>query len=130
LKKNLESIQGKNLSQQQRIFSNGNNSQASSNSEYDLNARAQWTRLAQAQELAVARVRPLRVNLPISGLHEAFTQVLQTESEKPLTIQFFAANTQTGSRFRQFIGGVLALLLLWSIVMVLLARPARAPQPA
>jgi hypothetical protein len=130
LKNDIVNLQGKNLSQQQRVFSNGNNSQAASNTADELNARAQWTRLAQAQELAVARVRPLRVNLPISGLHQAFTQVLQTETEKPLTIQFSAANTQTGSRFRQLLGGALALLALWAIVKAFLDRPSRSPQTA
>jgi uncharacterized membrane protein YebE (DUF533 family) len=72
----------------------------------------------------------LRENLPVSGLHQAFTQVLQTEIERPLTIQFIAANTQTGSLARQFIGGGLALLALWAVVRILLARPSRAPQTA
>jgi type II secretory pathway pseudopilin PulG len=143
LKKDIDNIQAGNLSQQGRVFNNGGvsqggqggqgNSQVLANSPGDLIARDQWNRLAQAQELAVARVRPLRVNLPISGLHQAFTQVLQTEIGKPLTIQFSAANNQSGSLVRQFLGGTLALLVLWIIVKTILARPARAsrePQPA
>ena len=130
LKKDLDSIQAGNLSQQQRVFNYAGNAQAPANAAGGVIARDQWNRLAEAQELAVARVRPLRVNLPVSGLHQAFTQVLQTEVEKPLTIQFTAANTQTGSLARQFLGSGLALLALWAIVKTLLARPSRAPQRA
>jgi type II secretory pathway pseudopilin PulG len=130
LKKDIDSIQGSNLSQQKRVFNNSANSQVTTTTAADLVARDQWNKLAQAQELAVARVRPLRVNLPLSGLHQAFTQVLQTESGKPLTIQFTAANIQSGSLLRQFLGGGLALLVLWAIVKALLGRPSRAPQTA
>ncbi len=122
LKANIDSIQAGNLNQQQRVFNNGQNPQAPANSAGELMARDQWTRLAQAQELAVERVRPLRVNLPISGLHQAFTQVLQTEIEKPLTIKFTATNTQTGSLARQFLGAGLALFVLWAVVKALLLR--------
>ncbi len=51
-------------------------------------------KLQQSQEIATARVQPLRVNLPVRGQHFAFTQVLQTESGRPMTIQFFAASTK------------------------------------
>jgi len=128
LKKDIDSIQAGNLRQQQRVFSNSNNSQAPASNDGELIAQAQWTRLAQAQELAVARVRPLHVNLPVSGLHQGFTQVLQTGIEKPLTIQFTAANNQAGSRGRQFLGGVLALLALWAVVKTFLIRSSRKPQ--
>jgi hypothetical protein len=128
LKKDIDSIQAGNLRQQQRVFSNSNNSQAPASNDGELIAQAQWTRLAQAQELAVARVRPLHVNLPVSGLHQGFTQVLQTGIEKPLTIQFTAANNQADSRGRQFLGGVLALLALWAVVKTFLIRSSRKPQ--
>ena len=130
MKKDIESIQSKNLSQQQRVFNNSASSQGPANTAADLIARDQWNRLAQAQELAVTRVRPLRVNLPINGLHQAFTQVLQTEIGKPLTIQFTAANIQSGSLLRQFLGGALALLALWAIVATLLARPNKSSIPS
>jgi hypothetical protein len=138
LKRDIENIQGNNLSQQGRVFNNGGNfqmpannagnSQVLANNANDTIARDQWNRLAQAQELAVARVRPLRVNLPTRGLHQAFTQVLQTEIAKPLTIQFTAANTQSGGLFRRFLGGALAFLVLWGVVKTLLTRPERAAQ--
>ena len=63
----------------------------------------------------MAHVRPLRVNLPTRGLRQSFTQVLQTEVEKPLTIRFTAANTRTGGFFRQVFGCVVALAALWAV---------------
>jgi hypothetical protein len=44
-------------------------------------------KLQQAQEIVTAKVQPLRVNLPVRGQRFAFTQVLQTESGRPMTIQ-------------------------------------------
>ena len=40
----------------------------------------------------MAKVLPLRVNLPTHGVRHAFTQVLQTEVGKPMTVRFAAAN--------------------------------------
>ena len=99
--------------------------QAPAQSDAQRNALLQWDKLAQAQQLAVARVQPLRVNLPTRGLHHAFTQILQTEVDKPLSIQFTAANTRTGGLFRRAFGCVLALLLLWAIVKFLLTLQPR-----
>ena len=59
-------------------------------------AEAQWTKLAQAQKVAAAKLQPPHVNLPLHGLRYAFAQVLQTEVNKPMTIQLQAANTKTG----------------------------------
>ena len=57
-------------------------------------AEQQVAQLQKAQEVAVSRVAPLRVNLPTRGLHHSFVQVLQTETDKPLTISFTAQNEQ------------------------------------
>jgi hypothetical protein len=94
------------------------------------NALLQWNKLEQAQELAVARVQPLRVNLPTRGLHHAFTQILQTEVDKPLSIQFSAANTRTGGLLGRLAGCVLGLILLWILVKVILNRCPRERQAA
>jgi hypothetical protein len=94
-------------------------------SSVDANGLQQWSKVAQAQQLAVARVQPLRVNLPTRGLHHAFTQILQTEVDKPLSIEFTAANTQSGGLFRRAFGWGLALLVLWAIVKFLLSRQPR-----
>ena len=41
-----------------------------------------------------AKVQPLHVNLPIRGIRRVFTQVLQTEVNKPMTIQMVAASSK------------------------------------
>jgi len=51
-------------------------------------------KLEKAQQVAVAKVAPLRVNLPTRGIHYSFTQVLQTEIRKPMTIQLLAENAK------------------------------------
>ncbi|MGD1086232.1 MAG: hypothetical protein ABSA47_15970, partial [Verrucomicrobiota bacterium] len=153
LQKDVEGIEANNLSQQGRVFNNGGvissqlaNPQARlPNQSYnglaqqaqpaqgaqngnDEIARQQWNKLEQAQELAVARVQPLHVNLPTRGLHQTFTQVLQTEVGRPLSIQFTAANTQGGGLLRRVAGWGLALLVLWAVVSALLRGAERAPE--
>jgi hypothetical protein len=103
--------------------------QAPAQSDLQRNALEQYGKLEQMQQLAVAHVQPLHVNLPTRGLHHAFTQVLQTEVNKALSIQFTAANTQSGGLFRQAFGWALALLVLWVIVKILLSRQPRDLQP-
>ncbi len=133
VKQNVDRLQASNLRQQNRVFNNYGNIavvQATAKSEEDTIARQQWSKLAQAQQLAVARVQPLRVNLPTRGLHHGFTQILQTQVDKPLSIQFTAANTRSGGLFRQAFDCALALLLLWSIVKFLLALQRDERKPA
>jgi general secretion pathway protein G len=157
VQQNVNVIQAKNLSQQGRVFANPgimtansmpiaqqpgqnfnpgfqsgqaqNYAQAEQQTAEDFNGLAQWSKVAQAQQLAVARVQPLRANLPTRGLHHAFTQILQTEVDKPLSIQFTAANTRTGGLFRQAFDCALGLFLLWAIVRTLLSRQPRDLQP-
>ena len=99
------SSKARNFIQQGRVFNNSADVAAPApptrrrplnKPAYENNGLQQWSKVAQAQQLAVARVQPLRVNLPTRGLHHAFTQILQTEVNKPLSIQFTAANTQSG----------------------------------
>lgn len=85
-------------------------------------AEAQWTKLAQAQEVAAAKVQPLHVNLPLRGLRYAFTQVLQTEENKAMTIELSAANTKTGNWFKRVGMGLAGFLALWGLVAVVVAR--------
>lgn len=85
-------------------------------------AEAQWTKLAQAQEIAVARVQPLRVNLPLRGLRYNFTQVLQTEGNKAMTIELSATNTKTGHWLKRVGMGLVGFLALWGLVAVVVAR--------
>ena len=78
--------------------------------------------LAQAQEIAVAKVQPLHVNLPLRGLRYAFTQVLQTEVNKPMTIHLSASNTKTGHWLGRIGMGLVGFLALWAVVAVVAAR--------
>ncbi|HKI70480.1 MAG TPA: hypothetical protein VKA67_12885, partial [Verrucomicrobiae bacterium] len=85
----------------------------------DAAAEEQWARLQQAQELTTTRVQPLRVNLPVRGQPFAFTQVLQTEAGKPMTIQLSATNDKAVNwPVRGFtVAG--AFLALWGLVAIL-----------
>ena len=47
--------------------------------------------------MAVAKVAPLHVNLPTRGVRYSFSQVLQTELRKPMTIRLLAENTKVPS---------------------------------
>ncbi|MBU6398727.1 MAG: hypothetical protein KGS61_00280 [Verrucomicrobia bacterium] len=60
-------------------------------------AERQWDKLQQAQEVAAATLRPLRLNLPTRGLRQSFSQVLQTEAGVPMRIRFVASNQETAS---------------------------------
>jgi len=76
-------------------------------------AAKQYDKLQQAQELAVARVLPLRVNLPTHGVKHVFTQVLQTDLARPMTIRFHALNTRAiGWPIKAGLG-VVAFAALW-----------------
>jgi hypothetical protein len=85
-------------------------------------AEAQWTKLAQAQEIAVAKMQPLRVNLPLRGLRYAFTQVLQTEVNKAMTVELSATNTKTGHWLKRIGLGLVGFVALWAVVAVVTAR--------
>jgi hypothetical protein len=133
LEAQLRNVQAGNLIQAQQEFSANNSiapgvqlqqSVASQNPvQYDnAAAEAQWTKLAQAQEVAAAKVQPLHVNLPLRGLRYAFTQVLQTEENKPMTIELSAANTKTGNWLKRVGMGLAGFLALWGMVAVVAAR--------
>jgi len=142
LEKQLRAAQASNLIRAQNDFSLLNNGQLLDRAQqtatgvpnqpmpayYDNEtAEAQWTKLQQAQEIAAAKVQPLRINLPTRGLSYTFTQVLQTEVNKPLTIQLTAANAKTGhwpARLGLSLAGFLAL---WGIVVAALRVARRQP---
>ena len=79
-------------------------------------AEAQWTKLQQAQELGAENVQPIRVNLPTRGQHHLFTQVLQTESGKPLMIRMQAKNSRVQSWPKRFAAPLAGFLFLWGFV--------------
>jgi hypothetical protein len=85
-------------------------------------AAKQYDKLQQAQELAVARVLPLRVNLPTHGAKHAFTQVLQTEIGKPMTVRFHATNTRATSWLATAGMGAAAFVVLWILTAIALGR--------
>ena len=63
-------------------------------------------------------MQPLHVNLPIRGAYYAFTQVLQTEPGKPMTIQMQAANTRAVNWPERIVTLAAAFLALWGLVAV------------
>ncbi|HLP75614.1 MAG TPA: hypothetical protein VK327_01740 [Candidatus Paceibacterota bacterium] len=129
LEKELQVAQGSNLINAQNEFFFRNNGALGVNDTpqqqvqvanlyYDSSAaQQQWTKLQQAQEMAAAKVQPLHVNLPIRGIRRAFTQVLQTEVNKPMTIQLAAASTKTVSWPRRAATGTIAFIVLWGAVI-------------
>jgi type II secretory pathway pseudopilin PulG len=130
LEKDLQSAQASNLINAQSDFSLRNNGQiagqvngpgpAGSPGLFYDNAAAeqQSAKLQQAQEIVAAQVQPLHVNLPVRGAHYAFTQVLQTETGKPMMIQMRAANPQAVSWPMRGLTVAGAFLLLWGFVAV------------
>jgi hypothetical protein len=85
-------------------------------------AERQWGALQRAQEVTVAKVQPLRANLPTRGVRLSFSQPLQTEVNKPMTVAFAAANAKHVGWFQQAFYFVAGFLILWAFVSV--AKPA------
>jgi hypothetical protein len=134
LEANLRRAQGSNLINAQNAFINNGFQLAEQRLEpgsqtrqvqYDETAaEAQWSKLQQAQELA--KVQPIRVSLPTRGLRHGFTQVLQAEAGKPMTIRLMAANEKVVSWPGRVAAGLGGFLLLWIIIAVLTRKgPAR-----
>ncbi len=139
LEKDLETAQASNLINAQNDFVTRNAGeiatdgkipatqvQPSSGLNDNATAGQQWMKLQQAQEIVTAKVQPLRVNLPVRGLHFAFTQVLQTESGRPMTIQLFTASTKAVSWPMRGLTAVGAFLMLWALVAILSRLTLRA----
>ncbi|HXA44606.1 MAG TPA: hypothetical protein VNZ25_03795, partial [Candidatus Angelobacter sp.] len=135
LQKELQDAQASNLVMAQSDFTFKNSAQNGGDNRpkqaqlgllYD-NAAAgeQWNKLQQAQEIAVARVLPLHVNLPVRGLCYVFSQVLQTETDKPLTIQMFAASVKAVSWPSRMMKLAAAFFLLWGMVLILIRLTPR-----
>lgn len=127
LEKKLQDAQASNLIQAQNDFGVRNGIAAGSIStlsgqvqpapQYDsAAAQDQWARLQQAQEISTAKIQPLHVNLPVRGVHYTFTQVLQTEIGKPMTIELFADNAKAVNWPMRMLVAAGAFLLLWAVV--------------
>src|SRR6185503_16142427 len=141
LKRDLSRSQSSNLIQAQRAYSVENAKRLSGKAatvdapaeqlakqvadqvRYDAEvAEQQWGALQRAQELTVAKVQPLRANLPTRGLRHSFSQVLQTEVGRPMLVSFVAASAKAASwplRMVLFCAGFMAL---WSVVNWTLGR--------
>ncbi len=90
---------------------------------YDTDAaEQQLEKLQKAQEVIVATVQPLRVNLPLRGQRHAFTQVLQTEVNKPMTVEFTARNQKAGGWLKPIALTLAAFLALWIAAAVFAQR--------
>jgi|GEM_PF-348564 len=85
-------------------------------------AEQQLEKLQKAQEVTVATVQPLRVNLPLRGQRHAFTQVLQTEVNKPMTVEFAARNLKSGGWLKPIALTLGAFLALWVAVAIFAER--------
>jgi len=85
-------------------------------------AEQQVTKVQAAQEVTVAKTVPLRLNLPKRGVYLTFTQVLQTEPGKPMTVDFRASNDRAASLPVQIAVGVVGLAALWLVVKLVLRK--------
>ena len=85
-------------------------------------AERQYTKLQQAQEVAVTKVQPLHVNLPTRGLRYSFTQVLQTELRQPMTIHLTATNSKTTGWGMRLLVGLAGFVALWIVVAAVAGR--------
>jgi len=85
-------------------------------------AGRQWEKLEKAQQVAVARIVPLRVNLPTRGVRYSFAQVLQTETLKPMTIRLLAQNTKVPSWTSRLALALLSFAALW-VLLALVFKP-------
>jgi hypothetical protein len=129
LESDLKNAQASNLIAAQSDFTARNSIQSEdeitagpvsqSGLQYDnADAQEQWSKLQQAQEIVSGKIQPLHVNLPVRGQHFTFTQVLQTETGEPMTIQLFAANIKAVNWPVRILTGVGVFMLLWIAVTV------------
>jgi autotransporter-associated beta strand protein len=134
LEKGLKQSQALNLQQGQQMFVGANTYsrnttisagtlQANQPMQYDEKAAEQQVdKLQKAQEIAVAKALPLRVNLPKRGVHYVFNQALQTEVGHPMTVQFEAINERTTGWPLRIGLGAGGLLVLWALVSVAMRK--------
>jgi hypothetical protein len=85
-------------------------------------AEQQLEKLQKAQEVTVTTVQPLRANLPLRGQRHVFTQVLQTEVNKPMTVEFAARNLKAGGWLKPIALTAVAFLALWIAVAIFAER--------
>lgn len=128
LGKDVKRIQSRNPTERQNVWFNDNNARLERWGSHERTrataghaAKRRRSRhrgpavekLEAAQQLAVAKVTPLHVNLPTRGVRFSFTQVLQTEVNKPMTVALRAENAKTPSWFQRAGLGLLGFGVLW-----------------
>jgi hypothetical protein len=115
----VQMLVGANQSgQQQRGGQGGQGGNLFLNNDTEV-AGQQWDKLEKAQQVTVAKVAPLRVNLPTRGVRYSFAQVLQTEIRKPMTVRLLAENTKVPSWTSRIGLSVLAFCGLWAVMATL-----------
>jgi len=137
LEKDLRNVQASNLIAAQHEFSLRNGTTAGPDTTPNqptealdqAAARDQWTKLQQAQEITATKIQPLHINLPVRGAHYSFTQVLQTETGKPMTIELIAANSKAVNWPFRGLAITGTFLLLWSLVAIV-SRLTQHPKTA
>lgn len=103
------------------------------NADYDARvAEQQVAQLRRAQAVAVARVQPLRVTLPTRGVRHAFAQVLQTGTDKRLTVTLGAAGKRGMGPLKRSAVVVAGFGALWAVCALAAGRRSRrdAGRPA
>ncbi len=134
LEQQVRRAQGTNLIAAQRNYWNDNNArfnggqvfdvlnmagqvqvpQGFINVDYDTKvAELQWSRLEAAQLVAKAKVTPLHINLPTRGVKLSFSQVLQTEVQKPMTVKLHAENAKEVGWGKKVMWSALGFAVLW-----------------
>ena len=134
IEQQVRRAQGNNLIEAQRNYWNDNNARfnggqmselvnapgqqaagaAFLNVDYDTKvAELQWSRLEAAQQVAKAKVAPLHINLPTRGVKLSFSQVLQTEVQKPMTVKFDVENAKETGWPRRVLWSGLGFAVLW-----------------
>jgi hypothetical protein len=109
LEQEIRREQGKQILAQQRRYLADNQSEVANQppgqvggqpqipmvNDDEIAAAQQAEKVSKAQEVAVTKALPLRVNLPQRGQRLSFTQTLQTEVRRPMSVQFAATATRT-----------------------------------
>ncbi len=90
-------------------------------------AQKQVDKVQKMQDITGVKAMPLHVNLPQRGLHFTFSQTLQTEVRKPMTLEFHAANAKGFALFTTTALSLGTFLFLWWWVARLQRRSASRP---
>ena len=80
------------------------------------------------KRVTTGEVTPLNINLPRDGVFLAFSQPLQTETDKPMTISFTVENTRRTSWWIVLMWSSLGITVLFSLILAVrrfaLCKPA------